>query len=139
MYLLLHRKHFFDQTPVACFGNWATITRGKIAWQPAHRLLRSFGLSQRGDPVPNTRASNARSDHPASGGDRRQFSISMKPEMRAKVETLAGLRHMSMSDYIGMVMEAHLAAIPSSTWEQIRTLEDALKSQGIKFKSKSEK
>ncbi len=60
----------------------------------------------------------------------------MKPEMRAKVETLAGLRHMSMSDYISMVMDAHLAAIPSSTWDQIRTLEESLRSQGIKFKAR---
>ncbi len=60
----------------------------------------------------------------------------MKPERRAKVETLAGLRHMSMNDYISMVMDAHLAAISSSTWNQIRTLEESLKSQGIKFKGR---
>ncbi len=69
-------------------------------------------------------------------GERIQFSISMKQDMRSKVETLAGLRHMSISDYVNMVMEAHLATISESTWERIRQAEEALKGEGIKFKKR---
>ncbi len=68
--------------------------------------------------------------------DRIQFSISMSSAMRSQVETLAGLRHMSISDYVNMVMSAHLSAIPESTWEQIRKAEEALKGEGIKFKKR---
>ncbi len=71
-----------------------------------------------------------------STGDRIQFSISMSVAMRSKVETLAGLRHMSISDYVNMVMEAHINAIPEGTWEQIRKAEDALREQGIRFKKR---
>ncbi len=84
-------------------------------------------------PMPRPRTP-ATPDVPAS--DRIQFSISMSQATRAKVETLAGLRHMSISDYVNLVMESHLASISDSTWEQIRKAEAALSGEGIKFKKR---
>ncbi len=79
-------------------------------------------------------AADNRGDPPS--GERIQFSISMTQPTRQKVETLAGLRHISISDYVNMVMEAHLSTISESTWEQIRKAEDALKGEGIRFKKR---
>ncbi len=85
--------------------------------------------------MPRAKRDSDQRDNP-SPGERIQFSISMTQPMRQKVETLAGLRHMSISDYINLVMETHLASISESTWERIRQAEEALKGEGIKFKKR---
>lgn len=65
--------------------------------------------------------------------ERVQFSITMPQGQRFKIETMAGLHHMSISDYINMVLNAHLDTIPQATWDQIRELEKHVRSKGIQF------
>lgn len=71
------------------------------------------------------------------GSDRVQFSITMPVDQRFKLEALAGLYHMGISDYINMIVTAHLETVPDSTWETLKELEQRVRSRGIQFAPRS--
>ncbi len=58
--------------------------------------------------------------------NRTQFSISMDPEVKAKLEKLAGLKQVTLAQFIEMIGKEKIATVDQETWDIIEKLQAKL-------------
>ncbi len=67
---------------------------------------------------------NPKSDEKPVGRKRIQFSISTYPEIKEKLESLAAINRMTLSEFMEKLALDAIAGVDPQTWNMIRTLEE---------------